>query len=318
MDLGSALVSLLIAMVIKIFVMIIATRLVLILMGAIRSKNYLKTEITLEPSEVFEIKILFYSLLLFWISELVCGIEMYIILRTHYLLKIIHVFSSAFGMGLFLIGIFLIFDKRTLHIFHQNKPCFATSICKACTYRQGDKCSLELMYKFMLVMLFIATIPIFFASTEVQFADLAKYKLPFDSLNNYYDTVIIPFIQKIYPDYRPGGRELYVPYAQVLSEYRIIPVLTIILCLSAGILLYLKRFLYSICTALFAVGIIFFSYFQMLTNYLTQDSLLGALMHEITELWFLLLTIEILKKLYGYRSTKILEKSLAKESINPI
>ncbi len=303
MDLGSALVSLLIAMVIKIFVMIIATRLVLILLGAIRGKNYLKTEISLEQSEVFEIKILFFSLFLFWISELVCGIEMYIILQTHYLLKIIHVFSSAFGMGLFLIGIFLIIDKRVLHVFNQDKPCFAISVCKGCTYRQKEKCSFELMYKLMLVLLFIATIPIFYASTEVQFADIEKYKLPFESLNNYYDTVIIPFIQKIYTGYEPGGKDLYIPYAQVFSEYRIIPVLTIILCLSTGNLLYFKRMLYSICTALFAVGIIFFSYFQMLTNYVTQDSLLGALMHEIAELWFLLLTIDILKKLYRYRKT---------------
>ncbi len=54
MDLGAALVSLLIAMVIKIFVMVIATRLFLILLGALRGKNYLKTEISLEQSEVFE------------------------------------------------------------------------------------------------------------------------------------------------------------------------------------------------------------------------------------------------------------------------
>ncbi len=298
MDLGAALVGLFTVLVVKVAVMVIATRILLRLLGAVRGKSPLKLASSLKSAGLLEIRVIWTALLLFWLSEITCGVEISIIMKSSPVLGTIHSVNSSTGMGLFLVGSFLLLDNKLIHLFDDKKSCIGLPVCETCSFAAGRACNFELVFKFAIVLLSFACIPLLLASTEVQYANVSRYILPFESLNSYYDNTVVPIIRKYYSEYQPTGEVFHLPYAQLLTDYRISPLVVFALSIVAGVLLRFGRKLQSISVFLFAVGVLTFSYSQVILNLVTQYIMFGALMHELAELWFLILTAEVLRKVY--------------------
>jgi len=293
MELGSLLMALFTGLVAKVAVMIVTTWLFIYMWRMIKGK---KSQAILLPVDIKEIKLLSLGVLFFWFSEMACAVESYILLEASTVFSILHSFTTATGMGLFFLAIVIILDNKVIHMFNPKKTCVGIHICKTCTFIKDNHCHFESLYKLFLLLFLFISIPVLFAPVETKYVPVDRYVLPFTELNDYYANTIIPWIKTIYTNYQPTDKSFKLHGLQLFVDYRIFPIMTIILSLLSALLLRMKRKKLSFGLFFFNMGLVAFIYFQYILHF--DDILFGSLMHEFLELWFLFITYVLLKRIY--------------------
>lgn len=295
MDLGAALVALLIALVVKVAVLVLGARLLLRAYGVPRPRGSAMRLLPAEPS--VQVRILRGSLALFYVAELTCGIEVYVLLRSNPWVSGIHGVTSALGMGLFALGLWLHLDERSLR-FGQRR-CALTGLCRGCAVARGQTCRMQRLG--MLVGTFAALAALYplFAPVDRLVADMSRYVLPFEGLNAWYDAVVVPWLAAHFPGHDPSGEAYHIHESTMVLELRVLPAVAFVVAVAAIVLFRFGRDRRAAGLLSFSVGFLAYSYFELVLYLTTDDVILGSLGHEVGELWFLLAASELLRVSFG-------------------
>ena len=299
MDLGSAIMAVIIALVVKGTVMVVAGWLLLRVYQSVATKPTARPWLLLPDEARPEVRILWWSLLCFAISEVTCGVEIYVIFRSSPILSGTHSLVSGLGMALFALGLYLHFDKQ-LVTFGSDR-CLVNRICRGCTIREPAGCKFRTLILILGTFLTLAAIVPWFVSVERMNANVAAYALPFDSLNAWYDRVVVPWLTSNVPGYQPSGVAYYLPTSMLVIEFRLLPALSML----GGIYSVAEgrrgREGRALAIMAFSAGLLTYSYFEIILYRATGDVLFGSLAHEVAELWFLIATAELLRRSFGSR-----------------
>lgn len=299
MDLGAALLGLFIAFGVKLAV---------IAMSAVLVRRLFRTAFAEPPRRLWallptdldaNLKVLWWSLVLFFVSELVCGVEVYIILRANPITSSLHAITSTLGMGLFAVGLFGFFDRAIFSFATPGRACHMNRICKGCTVAEGLSCKFgPLLALSGAFAAGLGVVPLFLTTSPLT-ADVTRFILPFPALNTWYDGVVQPWLQHNIASYEPNGVAYTMSHAVMVLEFRILPALLAIVGVWAAWLARTKRERHAIRWLMFALGGIFFIYTEVVLVRALDDILLGGLVHELMEFWFLLATAELLSRAFS-------------------
>ncbi|MBF0361338.1 MAG: hypothetical protein HQK49_10015 [Oligoflexia bacterium] len=296
MDLGITLLGIFISYVIKIMVMTLS---VIITYRTYKAVIGRSDWIKIPEIDLHNFKFLFISIILFCMSELVCGIESYLLIKTNYIIGILHSIFSSFGQGFFLLGIYEIFNGRL--ILFAEKGCLINRFCKGCTLIESNRCKFSSITTIGAWAMLLATIPPLFASIDTIYADSSKYVLPFTSLNSWFDTSLVPMLKSYFPNYKPIGCSFFLDSKVQFYDSRVLPLMVMSLVLLAIFFIAKKEMKeknIGIQLLLFCSGTIGYSYYQIILNRNMGDLFLGALAHEVAELIFLIILFKLLPLLY--------------------
>lgn len=296
-NLGSTLVALLVAVVVKGAVMVFAGRLLPRLYGARHGQTRLYQLVPREDAP--GARELWWALVLFSLSELVCGVEVYIPSQASPILSSIHGVSSAAGMGLFAAGLYDVLDRKMLRF--GTRGCAGNRICRGCTVVAGQRCRFSPVLLALATLVVLAAVLPWFASTDPVGADARKLILPFPALNAWYDGSVVPWIARRLPWIDLTGQAYIVPRSVFILEYRLLPAIAGAFAAAAIVVLRSGHERAGARLLLVGAGGLSYSYFELLLYQTTGDGLLAGLGHEIGEFWFLIATGELLAALFSAR-----------------
>lgn len=299
MDLGAGLIAILTALVVKGAVLILGARILFRLYKSVYREHSKKLWLLLPPDDLPEVKVLWWSLILFYISEITCGVEVYVILRSSAVFSGIHGITSGLGMGLFGLGLYGFVDRRFFR--YGTTRCLANRICRGCTVEQEEGCKFRLVALLIATFAAMAAVAPFFVPVQRMYADTSRYILPFPSLNAWYDGTVVPWLVAHVPGYTPSGIAYYLPASELFIEYRIEPAIAMACAIAAIVLLRRSRYHAGMSALAFGAGMLCYSYLEMVLYRVTGDVLLGSLGHEVVEFWFLVFTAEFLQRTFGER-----------------
>ena len=226
MDLGAALMGLLIVMVVKVAVMVLTAVLLVRLLKVSRHDTE-KLWLLIPKQHRPRLRTLTWGLVLFAVSELACGVEIYVITHSNAVLACLHSIASSLAMGLTAIGLFQLFDWKYFHFADGSAPCIALKTCRECTKRQSGVCQYRPLLSMIAALLMLMTWPVFFTSTERLHADPGRYVLPFESLNRWYDEMVAAR-REANPSGDPADMAaFYLPEEMLFLEFRVLPILTV-------------------------------------------------------------------------------------------
>jgi hypothetical protein len=294
MDFGSALFALTAAFLVKGAVMVLGGWLLLRLYGAAWRRPPARAWLLLPAESLPEVRLLWWALALFAASELTCGVEIYVLFQSSAILSGAHAVTSAAGMALFALGLYLFADRRLLRF--GGPPCLANRICRGCTIAQG--CRFRVVILLLATFLALAVAVPLFAPAERMNADTSRYVLPFPALNAWYDSSVVPWLEANVPGYRRSGVAYYLPRSVLFIEFRVLPALALAGAVASVGLALRRREAAALKVAAAAAGGLCYSYFELVIYRGTGDVLLGSLMHEVAEFWFLVFTAELLRRCF--------------------
>lgn len=294
MDFGAALIALVTALVVKVAVMVFGGWLLYKLYRARQTEQPDRLWILLPDEDQPEVRILWWSLVLFAIGELTCGVEVYVLFKSSPIFSACHAITSAFGMGLFALGAYLFLDKKLFR--YGGRGCIGNRICKGCTIAEDDGCKFRTLMTLIAVFVVLVAIAPFFTSTERMFADMKRWALPFASWNTWYDGTVVPWLVANVEGYDPTGVAFSLPPSMLVIEFRILPALALALAAASIPLARSGREPLATKLLVFATGVLSYSYFELVLYRVTGDVLLGSLAHEIVEFWFLIVVAEFLRR----------------------
>ncbi|OHB79749.1 MAG: hypothetical protein A2V98_22805 [Planctomycetes bacterium RBG_16_64_12] len=304
MDLGAVLMGLVTAGIVKLLVMTL-TGVLLVRLFKVSDDGIKKPWLLIPREHQSRFRVLRWGLIFFAVSELACGIEIYVLSHSNALLACLHSMTSSVGMGLTAIGLFQIFDWKYLHFVDTTSPCIAMKTCEKCTKRQQNVCQYRPLLLMMAALLMLLTVPVFFAPTERLHADPGFYVLPFDSLNHWYDDLMTTLRESNPSAGSAAMSTFYLPEEMLVLEFRLLPILGMLLA-AASIACFLgKQEDLAVAFLLFAVGNHAYVYFEVMIYGLTQEPILGFLLHECGELFFLVMVSNLLPRMFpkGPRSS---------------
>ena len=294
MDLGAILLALLTGLVVKTAVMVVSAWLVVKLYRATWSPPPRRLWILLPEGARPEARVLWWALLFFFVAELTCGIEIYILFESSGIMSGTHAIASGVGMGLFSLGLLMFVDDKI--IGYAGTRCAVNRICRGCTIARPDGCKMRLLLMLGATLLVMAALFVFFMPTARMNADMSRYTLPFESLNAWFDGTVDPWLRAHFADYQPSGTAYFLPESMLVLEFRILPSVAAV-CAVVGIaLLRGRREVVGLRWVAFAAGLVAYVYFEVALYPATGDVLIGSLGHEVAELWFLLATVELLRR----------------------
>ena len=221
MDLGGILIALFDAFIVKGLVMILAAWMVVKLYRAAFRPPAADPWLTIPESQRPEARLLWWSLLVFLLSELTCGLEIYAVSETCPPLSVGHSFISGVGTGLFGLALYAYFDKSVIGF--AGTKCLVNRICRGCTVQAGKPCRFTPAILLLAMFLALAVVPALYVSTERVYADLSRYALPFESVNSWFDNEAEPWLVENVSTYQPNGRAYYLPTVMLITEFRVIP-----------------------------------------------------------------------------------------------
>lgn len=296
MDFGAALIGLVISMFTKVIIMAWAFKMILKSYKSLHQSPTKRPWLLVPASLREQFRPLYWSLIFFFISELVCGIEVYIVMQTSELYRAFHAFSSAIGMGLFALGIYQLIDDRILQ--YGTNRCVINRVCQGCTVIKGKKCEFQASILIAATFLLLASIPPQFAETSWMQAEPQRWLLPFPTLNSWYDTVLVPWLMNNVPGYKPIGAAFFLPTSTQIIDMKILPAIAGVMALVGGIIYWKGSLKNGIKLIVLSTGPLAYSYYELILNRVTGDLFLGALGHEIGEFLFLVLIAEILTRFF--------------------
>ena len=153
MEFGAFLIALFVTMGVKISVIFTTLFLLwkMIKLRVVQKELLAESVANQESYKIFNL--LFWSLILFFFSEVFCGIETYILMRSDYLGRITHSLSSSTGLAVFLLGLFMLLDK---HLIRFAKPkCMFIPVCRECTLFSENNCK----FSKMVIIFFLFVLP---------------------------------------------------------------------------------------------------------------------------------------------------------------
>jgi hypothetical protein len=299
MDLGAALIAFIISVIFKLPIMIFTAMLLVKMYKIKHLKPLSKPWISVPNDQIENYNLLYYSLILFFWSELFCAMETYLLMQSNMYGRIFHGLTSALGMGLFAVGLFMLFNDRVP--FYGKKKCALNQVCKGCTIQDEAGCKFHSTILFVLIFIVLACIPPLFSPINTMYANPSKFILPFTSLNNWYDHTLIPFLKFHDPHYKTIDVAFFLPETAQFVENKVFPIISLIFA-TIGLIGF-SRFSYdkkilSLKISLFAFGFLSYTYFELILNRLTNDLFIGGLGHEISELFFLIFLAELLVRAF--------------------
>lgn len=295
MDLGAICIGLLTALVVKLLVMYLGARLVLRLYRARKDSPH-RLWILLPKEDAPEIRVLYWSLFLFFVAEYTCGVELYILLESSAILGSIHGIISGLGTGLFALGMVLYLDHKFIR--YGGRQCLVNRVCKGCTIEEPIGCKFRVLLLFAGTFVALAALPALLVDTAPLYADATKYILPFDSLNAWYDNQVVPWLQANVDNYKPSNVSFFIPRAVMILEFRILPIIAFVTAIVGIGYLRGRHELRGLHIIAFSFGILCYVYLEVILLAATKDVFLGSLGHELVELWFLIATAEFLRRAY--------------------
>ncbi|MBI3891580.1 MAG: hypothetical protein HY303_08630 [Candidatus Wallbacteria bacterium] len=296
MDLGAALIALAIALVVKVAVMVLCGWLLVHVYRAAWSSPPEHPWLLLPKEDLPEIRILWWALALFGVSELTCGIEVYVLLQSNDVTSAIHSFASAAGMALFVLGMFEYFDRRI--IAFTRPACVANRICRGCTDREPEGCKFRVALLLAATFLALAALAPMFASVERMPANTVRWMLPFPSLNAWYDGVVVPWFAAHVPGHNPTGVAYFLPESMFRIEFRFLPAVALALLAAGACLVWRGDEARGARAMIAAAGVLGYCYFELVLYRGIGDVLIGSLGHELAEFWFLVFTAEFLTRCF--------------------
>jgi len=304
MDLGAALLALLTGVIVKLAVMsVTAWLLVRIYQSSYRPEQTKKLWLLLPKESLPEVRLLWWSLVLFAVSELTCGIEIYVLLRSNVVISSVHSITSASGMGLFALGFYLHFDKRSFG--YGTAKCFLRKACRGCPVAQDPPEQCKLRVLLLLVGTFVALcalVPLLVSTSRI-YGDVSRYTLPFETLNRLWDQSFVPWVQSWMASYEPSGKAFYLPEAMLFVEFRVIPVATLLITLWAIQRARAGDVRTSAKGLVFSIGAQAYVYSELVLYRATNEAIIGSLAHEVMELWFLIFVAELLRRTFGNKAS---------------
>lgn len=304
MDLGALLLSLVIALGFKVIVMGATARILYRYHTNLNKTSFARLWSLFDRSNSpFPLSLFWWSLIFFALSEIFCGVETYILFQSNAILRGFHGVTSALGMALFAVGTYYVFNERSIH-FSEPK-CSLVKICRGCPKQKKNLCNFNTSLYVLVVLVALSILPLFLAPTEIIYAMPQKYILPFPKLNTWYEASFLPALREFQPDYVPIGVAFYLPRSTQILEWRIIPIISGIFLIISFINLRLRNESRALGWFFFALGLLCYSYFELITNRVTGDLFIGALAHEIAELIFLTFISQLLPLLKStYHATE--------------
>ncbi len=296
MDFGAALMGFLIAGVVKVAVMVLGARLVVKLYRATYPEHPSRLWLYLPKDSLPEVRLMWWSLVLFFVSEFTCGIEIYIITQAHPILTTAHGIASSVGMGLFALGMYLYVDRHLLR--YAQAGCLLNRVCPSCPVRDGRDCRFLQVLLFGGTLVALAALPPWFASLDPMPVDPRKFVLPFESWNAWYDRAAVPWMQTNLPGFEKSGVAFVLPSFMMVLEFRILPAAALVVALAGIVCLLRRREHLGVRVLVFAAGVLAYTYFEIVLYRGTGDALIGSLGHELGELWFVLATAEFLQRAF--------------------
>lgn len=295
MDLGAALLALFTGLIVKVAVMVLGGWLLVRLYQATHGRPR-RLWLLLPQEDLPEVKLLYASLVLFAVAELTCGIEVYVLFHCSPWLSGIHSVTSAAGMGLFSLGLYLFLDKRLLR--YGQRACLVNRICRGCTIEEPVGCRYRSTLMLGATFVALAALAPFFAPAEQLNADPRRWVLPFESWNTWYDTTYVPWLQDNVAGYEPTSIAYWLPEAMMVIEYRVLPAVALVVALTAIPLARAGREPLAGKLVVFAAGMLAYSYFELVLYRVTGDVYVGSLGHELVEFWFLVAVAELLRRTF--------------------
>jgi len=308
MDLGAALMALLISAGVKLGVLILGGRLVLRLYRARSPERPARLWILLPDRDAREIRVLWWSLVLFFASELTCGVEVYVLFQSNDYLSGFHGVVSATAMGLFALGLYLLFDGHIMR--YGGKGCGMNAFCRGCTIRGDEGCKYTHLIVLAATFVALAAVYPMFVSTDRLVADTSRYILPFESLNAWYEQAIVPWLQQNVHNYDPTGHAYFIRESTMILEFRVLPAIAVVAAVAAIVLLRTRRERAGVEVLAFAAGFLCYPYFELVLYKTTDDVILGSLGHEVGEFWFLLAAAELLRVTFASQRREAGARSL--------
>lgn len=300
MDLGAALIAFTVSVLFKIPIMVFSATILVKMYKSKHRRPLSRPWLLIPEDQKTNYNIIYYSLILFFWSEIFCGIETYILMQSNVYGRIFHGLTSAFGMGLFAVGTFKLLNDKILH-YGENK-CIGNTICKGCTIQDKLGCKFHSTMLIILTFIVLACIPPLFAPVSIMYANPMKFILPFPAINQWYDLTLIPFLKAHNPNYKTIGVAFFLPEMAQVVENRIFPVFSFIIAL-IGCIGFVRapsdKKLFPLLLSFFALGFISYTYFELILNRVTNDLFIGALGHELGEFFFLVFVAEFLTKTFA-------------------
>lgn len=230
-------------------------------------------------------KFIFCGILSFVVSELTCGLEVYILLAPHPCMRLAHSISSALGAGLLMYGVFVMFDRRALHYFDQGRACFLIPICKDCPRRNRESCKFHAGYFWGMCFVVLAAIPLLFIPVRELVADPADIALPYESLNTFFDEKVVPLMKSVFGHWEKESMYFVLPRELTLAEFRYIPLASIVLGIGAIVLSFGKRYArVSFLLACLSAGPLAYGYLEAVCYHIIPQVYIGSIAHELAEL----------------------------------
>ena len=303
MELGSTLVALFLFGVVKVAVMVLAGVLLVRLLRAGWTTPVRTDRFTVTQEDRPALTLMLASLIAFAVSELVCGLEVYVFMHATGWVATIHSLTSALGMALLALGALAWIDRKLLRFGQPG--CLLNRVCQGCTIERPEGCRYRRLQLLIVALVLLTALPLLFAPTERMFSDAAPWALPFDSWNAWYDEVVVPLLIEWAPGYDPTGMAYSVPPTQLVIEFRLLPLIAMGLTLAALVATWRRREVRGQQLVVAALGVLAYSWFQAGLYVVAGDVLLGSLGHEVVELWFLVAFAEFLRRSFPPKAEEV-------------
>ncbi|MBI5516209.1 MAG: hypothetical protein HY909_20660 [Deltaproteobacteria bacterium] len=299
MNFGAALVALGLALVLKVAVMVLGARLLVKVFRARHGAPPRRPWLLVPRRNTPEVRLLTWALVLFYVTELTCGIEIYVIFRSSPWLSSIHSVASGVGMALFALGLFEHLDRELLRFGQPS--CLVNRVCRGCTLAEPEGCRMSALLLLLAGFVALAALPPFLASTEPMIADPRRWLLPFPALNAWYDHSFIPWVRSLLPGMDPTGGAYVIREVVNVLEFRVLPAAALVAAVGGVALLRRGSHRAGLRLTLAAAGVLAYVYLELITFRIHGDALAGGVMHEVAELWFLVVVAEYLTRSFGER-----------------
>lgn len=295
MDLGATILAFIVTVCLKVPVMAVATVLLYRMYRTGFSSRPERRRPPIPEEYRRAYKVLFLSLAFFLLSEIFCGIETYILMHSHPFGRFLHSASSSTGMGLFALGLYMLLDEKVIH-FGRGR-CVGRQTCRTCTLIPDGPCRFSASIQLAATFVMLAALPPFFATTAMMAAETSKFALPSAALNGWYEQTFLPLMKSAFPRYTPVSVAIFLDEAPQVLDYKILPAIALGITV-VGIFLFRRsrltqKFLGLSCI-LFAFGMLAYTYFELILYRIPGDLFIGAVGHELGELFFLVLLGEVL------------------------
>lgn len=234
-----------------------------------------------------DFRLLWYSVGLFLLGEVFCGINIYINQRLVLSFEILHGVGMAAGFSLFFYALWWIIDSRVVHFTDESRSCLLLRACEECDRDEGG-CQYERLFGWLLIALAVlAAAPYFSPIEEI------RYPVAELNLREVFGTPILPDVTLF-----PGGTQFVQPYILDFLVKRIYPGIALLMFLLSYVSLRwggAKKDHLTVGLLAIGLGTLSFASLKLTIHSLFHELAFSSLWEELTELMFIVLVV------LGYR-----------------